>query len=326
MFAAVTLSLASTAAQAQALRVVDVSAPAINCLFDPACRQAVSDTTASIPIPAGGTNFVQSRTFRSRPGSPANGLYVYQYRIDLRRAVGIAHVPCLISLSLDFGPPVDTLDLDGNGKRGDEVFVVSQGGLGSVGVASAEQAGDTITFRFSAPVCAGGRPGDGQSTFFFGLVSAQAPGQTTATVLEETGTTYEAQARAPRRNVARQQDGGSRAQLDRTLALQSNRRAAGADHAVVDRLAPACVDRGGQVTVHGSRFGQQQGARVIELGGHGIGVLLRVTSWSDTRIAALVPDDPRIEYGQWYYVGLQDRDRRWISNISRTVSICRPPE
>jgi hypothetical protein len=66
-----------------------------------------------------------------------------------------------------------------------------------------------------------------------------------------------------------------------------------------------------------------QGDRVVELGGHGIGILLRVTSWSDTEITVIVPNDPRIEFSQWYYIGLQDRDRHWISNISRTITICR---
>jgi hypothetical protein len=83
------------------------------------------------------------------------------------------------------------------------------------------------------------------------------------------------------------------------------------------------VDRGGTVTIYGSNFGPQQGTRVVELGGHGIGVLLHVTSWSDTQITAIVPNDRRIEFGQWYYIGLQNQERHWITNISRTINICR---
>lgn len=102
------------------------------------------------------------------------------------------------------------------------------------------------------------------------------------------------------------------------------KRDCGASEAQIDRLGPSpCVDRGGTVTIDGSGFGREQGTRVVELGGHGIGILLRVTSWSDTQITAVVPDDRRIQFGQWYYIGLQSQDRHWISNISRTINICR---
>ena len=184
--------------QAQALRVVDVSAENLNCLFDSTCRVGGEDTTDAIPIPARGVNFLQSRTLTGHRGAPAAGLYVYQYRVDLRRAVGLTRIPCLTSLSLSFGPVVNTLDLDGNGKAGDEVFVITEGGGEAVGLASAEKAGGVITFQFSSPVCAGGRPGGGQSTYFFGLVSTNPPGPTTATLRESNGTTYEADARVAR--------------------------------------------------------------------------------------------------------------------------------
>src|SRR4030042_6902181 len=80
------------------LKVVNVGAPSINCVFDPSCTVTVSDTTDTIPIPAGGTNFLQSRTFVGKPGSPANGLFAYEYRIDLRNAIGITYIPWLGSI------------------------------------------------------------------------------------------------------------------------------------------------------------------------------------------------------------------------------------
>ena len=111
--------------------------------------------------------------------------------------------------------------------------------------------------------------------------------------------------------------------LDAAIGM-CRKRDCGASDARVERLGPdPCVDRGGTVTIYGSGFGAEQSTRLVELGGHGIGILLRVTSWSDTQITAIVPDDRRIQYGQWYYIGLQDRDRHWISNISRTINICR---
>lgn len=194
---AIIFCLFCTTTQAEPLRVVTVGAPAINCLFDPTCRVVVNDTSDSIPLPTGGRNFLQSRTFRGQPGSPADGLYAYLYRLDLRNATGIVNIPCLISLTINSGPVANSLDFDGDGKIGDQVFVVTSGGLGSVGLSSADQSGETITFNFSAPVCAGARPGGGQGTFFFGLVSSQPPQRITATVVESGGKSYEVQARAP---------------------------------------------------------------------------------------------------------------------------------
>ena len=100
-----------------------------------------------------------------------------------------------------------------------------------------------------------------------------------------------------------------------------------ANPAEVTRLLPApCVDRGGTVTIEGERFGRQQGARRAVLGGHGISVTLRIRRWSDNRITAVIPDADRIDPGQWYYVGIQDENGNWISNLSKTVTICRTLE
>lgn len=199
---AIVICLAFTSVHAESLRVVEVSAPTINCLFDPTCRVVVNDSTDSIPLPTSGTNFLQSRTYRGRPGSAAAGLYIYQYRLDLRQAVGVLNIPCLTSLTINFGPVVGTLDFNSDGKATDQVFVVTRGGLGSVGLVSAEQEGNRITFNFS--VCAGGRPGSGESTFFFGLVSMHAPQSTTATLVDNSGNEYTAQARAPRKAAVRE--------------------------------------------------------------------------------------------------------------------------
>lgn len=180
-----------------ALKVVDVGAPAVNCVFDPSCTVTVTDSTATIPLPAGGTNFLQSRTFVGQPGAPANGLYAYEYRIDLRNALGLTYIPCLNAMTLEFGPVVDSLDYNGDAVTGDQVYVVTSGGLGSIGLASATKSGNSITFNFSAPVCAGGAPGTGDSTYFFGLVSNQPHRPVTATVKETIGPVYEVPARAP---------------------------------------------------------------------------------------------------------------------------------
>lgn len=156
----------------------------------------MTDSTDTIPLPTGGSNFLQSRTFVGKSGSPADGLYGYEYRIDLRNAIGINDIPCVSSMKIEFGPVVSTLDYDGDGST-DQVYVVTGGGLGSVGLGSAEKSGNEITFTFSSPLCAGGSPGSGQSTFFFGLSSTMQPKCVTVRIKEVSGPEHDVQARAP---------------------------------------------------------------------------------------------------------------------------------
>jgi hypothetical protein len=186
-----------TTAQAVPLSIVNVSAPPINCIFDASCTVVVNDTTAPINLPGSGTGFFQSRTFRGLPGSPAAGKYGYEYRVDMRKAVGITNIGCVTSVTLNFGPVVSTLDYNGDGTMGDQVFVVTGGGLGTIGIASAEKVGNNITFTFSSPVCAGGSPGAGQSSFFWGLVSTWRPRFVAASVTHTSGPALSIQARAP---------------------------------------------------------------------------------------------------------------------------------
>lgn len=155
----------ATAATAQPLTVVHVSAPAINCVFNPTCKVTVQDISA----PIWSTGFLQSRNYRGASGAPAAGYYVYEYRIDLRNVVGVTFIPYITRLHVNFGPNV-RFNFDGRGGL-DDVFVVTQGGLGNVDVASAVRFGNTIVFTFKPLVAGGAAPGKGDSTFFFGLVS-----------------------------------------------------------------------------------------------------------------------------------------------------------
>ena len=184
-------------AQAIPLSIVTVSAPPINCVFDTSCVVVVNDTTAPINLPGSGTGFLQSRVFRGLPGSPAAGQYAYEYRVDMRNAIGLTNIGCVTSVTVNFGPVVSTLDFNNDGTTGDQVFVVTGGGLGSIGIASAEKVGNNITFTFSSPVCAGGQPNAGQSSFFWGLVSNRPPRFVTTSVTHTSGPALSVQARAP---------------------------------------------------------------------------------------------------------------------------------
>jgi hypothetical protein len=83
-----------------------------------------------------------------------------------------------------------------------------------------------------------------------------------------------------------------------------------------------CVGKGATVTIQGKNFGLQTG-KAVALGGSGIHVDLAVSSWSASSIAAAIPNDTKIQAGQWYYIGVEKTGHAgWLSNIDKTVTIC----
>lgn len=179
------------------LEIAEVWAPAINCVCDGDCRITVNDSTAVVTLPAAtGEGFLQSRTAPSgEAGTTGEGFVPYEYRLDLRPIGGVTALPCFTELSLDFGDH-RPLDYDGDGDP-EDVFVVTGGGLRSVGLASADRTGDRITFRFAPAVCAGNRPGAGESNFFFGLAGSAPPRPVTAQATLSLGGTLDLAAGAP---------------------------------------------------------------------------------------------------------------------------------
>lgn len=164
--------LTQTQAGAADLKVVTVNAPAINCVFNATCKVTVTDSVGNLKYtPLGGGARLQSRTYVAKPGTPGAGKTAYLYRVDLTQGAGFTD--CLAGMVIDFGPVAQLEYLPGNAAH---VFVVTKGGIGSVGVKSAEQDGDVIQFNFSDYLCAG------KSTFFFGLAAATAPKTTDATL------------------------------------------------------------------------------------------------------------------------------------------------
>ena len=158
------------------LTFVNVSAPGIYCVFNVTCTVTVTDTVDTIVVPPAlwsGTGRLQSRTFIGAAGSPAAGKTAYEYRVDMSQAVSDGEVPCVTSIDVDFGP-LTKLQYNKVGALAD-VFVVTKGGLGNVGLYAVEQNGSVISFTFNEPVCAGASPGKGDSSYFFGLTSANPP-------------------------------------------------------------------------------------------------------------------------------------------------------
>jgi hypothetical protein len=169
---------APASAHAAALTVVEVSAPAINCVFNTSCTVVVEDSTGTMEYTALGSGaFLQSRTYPGAAGTPGAGTTAYEYRVDLSGAT--TYTECLVGLVVDFGPvkrlPYPKTQSPPN-KEPVDVFVTTEGGLGSVGIQSAEQDDNVITFTFSSSLCAG------QSTYFFGLAALKGPQTATATL------------------------------------------------------------------------------------------------------------------------------------------------
>lgn len=190
------------AALATPLTVVNVSAPAVNCVFNASCKVTVMDTVGNYPPSPRytGQEVLQSRTFVGEPGTPGAGKTAYLYRVDFSQAQPVGDQACALNLKIDFGP---VAPLPYNGTPAD-IFVVTQGGLGSVGVASADETGGVITFTFVAsplPVC------PESSSFFFGVASDAPPRAVTAqSDFDFGGGTASVPARAPmvRRMIPRE--------------------------------------------------------------------------------------------------------------------------
>ena len=190
------LALGVAAARAQPLTVVEVNAPAIHCVFHPACIVTVSDTVGFIPLPflaAPNTAFLQSRTFSGAAGTPAAGRAGYMYRISLTQASGSGN--CLGGLVLNFGP---ALKLAYAPDKLADVFVVTSGGISSIGLKSAERFGEVIEFDLAKPLCLESAPNLANTTFFFGL-AADTPSMATSAQIFSSGNPplYSVDARVP---------------------------------------------------------------------------------------------------------------------------------
>jgi hypothetical protein len=183
--AAVILSSLPAAAMAAPLKVVNVGAPAINCVFSVKCTIVVNDTVGNIIVPGiSGTARLQSRDFTGEAPAPGAGKHGYLYRVDLTQAVGVVNAPCVTALKLDFGP-VTKLPYVKAGSV-EDVYVITQGGIGSVGVAKADRVGNVTTFTFGKPICAGASAVKGETSYFFGMTGPKPP-QATAAQLQVTG-------------------------------------------------------------------------------------------------------------------------------------------
>lgn len=171
-----------TIACAADLSIVEVAASEIACAFEPGCAAVNPNIFPDfIAVPGiTGTVLLRSQTFLGKLGTPAEGKTGYEYQVDMSKAVAMGDFACITDLHVDVGV-VFKLSYDTAGPASD-VFIVSKGGLGTIGLSSAVQNGTVISFTFARPNCAGEVPGRGHVSSVFGLTSAAIPRETTAKV------------------------------------------------------------------------------------------------------------------------------------------------
>lgn len=159
-------------AVAQSIPIVEVAAPAINCLSHPECRITVSDSVGVLGEgPRSEFGFLQSRSAASAGGTPASGHTMMQYRLNLLGAEARRGGPCVLRVEIPGAPPTTPLDLDGNGQPERALFAVTRGALGTVVPSAARHENGVTTVEFADGVCPPGSSdaaADGQSSAFFG--------------------------------------------------------------------------------------------------------------------------------------------------------------
>ena len=204
--AAIAMLAIPCAAKAQLLKIVEVNAPKINCVFQTDCNIQVTDTSGNISPPFladPGTAWLQSRTFAGEAGAPGAGTTGYEYRLSMTQASAPG---CILGFNLNFGPHKQ---LPYANNQLADVYVVTTGGLGTIGLKSAERNGDMIEFRFAGEVCADGPPDVKKTTFFFGLAATAAPMKVSASVYGiGTPAFFGIEARVPTHNVPADPPGG----------------------------------------------------------------------------------------------------------------------
>ena len=196
--AALILALSTWPAAAEPLTTVNLSSPAVRCVFStsPHCNLDGTTTLGAIPVPGiTGNAVVHSLTFPAFADSDARGTYGYEFRVDLSGASAGATKACVTRLTLDVGPIKKLPYMPGADPF--DVFVINTGATGLIGVASAERAENAITFAFAKPVCPGAGPDKGESSYFFGFAADGKPREISARVELDDGQTLQVPARAP---------------------------------------------------------------------------------------------------------------------------------
>ena len=197
LLAAVSLVLTANVADLRAgvtLKVV-IAGPDFLCLFDASCSVTPIETTSTFTVPGMvGEGVLYTRTFAASAGSPAAGSFAYEYELDLSGVEGTSSLNCIRTVTIKLGAPLATLDYNGDGVSGDQVYIA--GPIGDKNfVTQAERNGPFVTFDFIGNLVCPGPPA-GDTTVRFGVL-AGGPPRTVLANLESFDGIIQTGARAP---------------------------------------------------------------------------------------------------------------------------------
>lgn len=174
--------LVPTMLHAQSLQFKNVT-PGIYCRFSPDCHVASIDRKSSATV----TNLAVSCILRSRSFAAANAggayggsadVYGYEYQVTLNNdGENGTNFVAIKSLALNFGY-VETFAFGNHASN--QVWVVTDGGTGSVAPTSAAFSGTNVVFNFSPPLFLGTLTNKTVSTYSFGMMSSYKPRVTSA--------------------------------------------------------------------------------------------------------------------------------------------------
>ncbi len=168
-----------------ALNVVNTSWT-VQCIFSPTCSVTVTDYVSDFAVPGGsGNGRLQSRIFQSQ-----DGRWVYEYRINMSQVAGLTYPPYADYLAISNWGTFQTYDFNSDGTATDHVFNITSGGCSGCtkAVTAAFPVAPSWTYWYvSGRVYSGSAPGNGESSYFFGQVSTQAPVLRTIYVHLDTG-------------------------------------------------------------------------------------------------------------------------------------------
>ena len=161
-------------ATAAPLTVVNVDGETVSCDFNITCEVVATDTFGKYPPSSGYTGHPKlwTRTFQGGPGSLGDGLNAFEYQADFTHAHAATDINCAVDVTIKTGP-IKRLNYDGSGKA--DIYVITTGGTGTIGLASAVRNGAHVTFTFTTPVCPENGTAPGQLSFYFGFASPNAP-------------------------------------------------------------------------------------------------------------------------------------------------------
>jgi hypothetical protein len=148
----------------------------VQCLFSTTCSVTVTDNVSEFAVSGGsGNGRLQSRIYQGQPGSVAAGKWIYEYRINLGPVGGIVYTPYADQMAIASWGTLRQYDYNSDSVATDHVFNITSGGIGSKAVTFAFLSSPWSYFVLNNPVYSGNYPGGGESSYFFGLVSDQAP-------------------------------------------------------------------------------------------------------------------------------------------------------